>query len=881
MTPERWQLVKDVFDGALRQDASLRSTYLDRLCSDDPFLRKEVETMLASDEQADQFMEDPAADFGAERSSDNAERMSRIGSRLVHYRILSELGSGGMGRVYLAEDTRLGRKLALKVLGPEWLDSPGAHMRFQREARLAAALDHPNICTIYDVGEDDGVSFIAMQFLDGETLKDLLRAGPLSVTLVLLIASQVADALATAHARGIVHCDVKPANVIVSPDGRAHVLDFGIARLLAPRDPAASNPAQRQSGMVFGTAAYLSPEQARGAALDHRSDVFSFGALLYEMATGRVPFGGASAADTISAILKEPHPSPSGINPELPPALLDIIDRALAKDPEHRYQSVDELKADLLGVAEQARTSPPALMRTSVAPDGAVPRRVADPRHVSSPAAGRSAWFTRRNVVAITIALVVAAGLAIGARYGGFGSGETIGTIAVLPFGHQQDTDDLEYLSDGLVERVIARLSELPATRVIARSTAFVYKGRPFDPQTIGHELGVHAVVTGDVSRQRETVIIRIELVDVNTGSRLWGNEYKRPISELSVLPGEVALAVAAELRTRLSSDQRRRLARDYTRSPDAYQLYLKGRFFWNKRTADGYAKAIDLFTAAVTAEPSFALAYSGLADAYLLLRGYGIRSPDDVMPKARAAAERAIQIDDSLAEAYTSLGKVESDTNRWAEADAAFRRAIALNPSYATAHHWYAMHLAQVGRLEEGLAAIRRAQALDPLSLIVSVEVGRLLYFSRQYDAAIAEYSKILEMDPDFALAHLHLGMVLTQKGAYSNALAEFERATPVGGLMPVVGRARTYALAGRKQDAEEILHALLEQSNRQFVPPYAMALLYVSLRDDERAIDWLEKGARDGGAWFLKVNPPFDPLQSNPRYQAIVRQIGLVPRL
>ena len=458
-------------------------------------------------------------------------------------------------------------------------------------------------------------------------------------------------------------------------------------------------------------------------------------------------------------------------------------------------------------------------------------------------------------------------------------SGVAVDAIAVLPFGHQKDAGDLEYLSDGVADLLIGRLSELPATRVIARSTAFLYKERRGDPRTIGHELGVAAVVTGDVSRQGETVVIRIELVDVKTGSRLWGGTFSRPMSELSTISGDVALAVSRELRMQLTGEEQQRLTRDYTRSPGAHDLYLKGRFFWNKRTRVDYAKAIDYFTAAVNEDPTFALAYTGLADAYLMLRGYGMRSGDDTYPRAKAAAERALSIDDSLAEAYTSLGKIASDTYRWTEAEAAFGRAIALNANYATAYHWYGMHLAQVGRLEEAMTAMRRAQAVDPLSLIINTEIGRLLYFSRQYDAAIAQYRKTLEMDPNFALAHLHLGGALLQKGSYAEALAEFEKAPAAGGPMPDVGRARAYALAGRRRESEEILRVLLERSKQGFVPPFAMALLYVTLQDHERALDWLEKGAAEGGAWFLKVHPAWDPLQSSPRYQAIVRSVGLVP--
>ena len=871
MTPERWCVVKRVFDGAAQQDASLRSAYLDRLCRDDLPLREEVEAMLVSDERVDDFMERSLAQLEPECPSNAGNGLPVIGSLLAHYRIVSELGSGGMAHVYLAEDTRLGRLVALKILAPEGCGSPRGQARFQREARLASALDHPSICTIYDVGQADGFSFIAMQYLDGETLKDILRGHPLSVDRLVSIGSQVADALAIAHARGIVHRDVKPSNVIVSAGGVAHVLDFGIAKLLEAPDGADSSPDASHSGDIFGTPAYLSPEQARGVQVDHRSDVFSLGALLYEMATGRVPFGGASAADTIAAILKEPHVSPSEINPDLPTLLVEVIDRALAKDVADRYQSVDALKADLRLVLSQ----PAAMSRGGAALEATLGEDCSQRQFRAAP---RVLRFPRRNVVAAATVLALAGAMSAGI-YGVIKAGEKNDGIAVLPFAHQKNAGDLEYVGDGIADGVIDRLSQLAATRVIARSTTFLYKDRPVDPRTLGRQLGVGSVVTGDVSRQHETVVIRIELVDVNTGARRWGNEYRRPMSALPAIPAEVALAISRELRMRLTAQQQRRLTKDYTRSTDAYQLYLKGRFFWNKRTAEGYTKAIEQFTAAATKDPSFALAYSGLADAYLTLRGYGIRPGGDIVPLARVAAQRALEIDDSIAEAYTSLGKIESDAYRWADADAAFTRAIALNPNYATAHHWFAMHLAQMGKLEEAMLEIRKAQALDPLSLIINTEVGRLLYLSRQYDAAVAQYSRTLELDPTFAMAYLHLGATLLQKGSYDDALAAYEKAAPVGGFMPVVGRARAHALAGRRRESEEILEELLQQSQRGFVPPYAMALLYTTLQDHERALDWLDRGVRDGGAWFLKANPPWDSLRSEPRFHAVVRRVGLEP--
>jgi eukaryotic-like serine/threonine-protein kinase len=863
MTPERWRLVKDLFDRAAVRDESLRAAFLDRECADDAILRWEVEAMLASDSAAEAFMERPASFLDADLLPSLPECcLPTVGSVIAHYRVVSELGAGGMGCVFLAEDTRLGRKVALKVLAPESVRSHAARARFDREARLASALDHPNICAIYDIGHAAGVSFIAMQYLAGDTLQQLLRQGSLSIERQLSIATQMADALAAAHARGIVHRDVKPSNVIVNAAGRVHVLDFGVAKLLESVETRSSNHDATKSGVIFGTPSYLSPEQARGTTVDHRTDIFSLGGVLYEMATGQVPFLASTSADTIAAILTQAHVSAGELNPALPAALVQVIDRALAKDPDDRYGSMAEMRAELQRVDALQVSSPVARAKT-LRTRGLTQRPF--PR-----------WRMRRIAVFTSMLACAAALVGVATVIPGR---DAIDTIAVLPFGYEQDAGDLELLAEGIADGVIGRLAELPATRVIARSTTFSYKGRAIDPRTVGRDLRVRAILTGDVVRNEQSVVIRVELVDVGEGLRLWGNEYRRPISELSAIPRDVAVAVARELRTRLTGEQERRLARDYTRSTEAYQQYLKGRFFWNKRTAEGYSKAIEHFTAAANADPTFALAYSGLADSYSMLRSYGIRSSEEVIPLARAAAEHALRIDGSLAETYASLGKIAVDTFRWAEAETAFSRAIDLNANYATAHHWQAMYLIEVGRVADALAAIRRAQTLDPLSLIINTEVGRLLYFARDYDAAVTQLLKTLELDPNFALAHLHLGSVFLEQGRSDAAMAEFQRAAAMGGPMPTVSLARAYALAGQRTEAEATVQELLAQSKQRFVPPYALALLFVTLGDQERAMDWIDRGVNGvgGGPWFLKVNPPFDVLQSNPRYQAILRRIGL----
>ena len=875
MTPERWQLVKHVFEAAVRRDDGKRSAYLDEACAGDPSLRAEVEAMLGSDGPASTFMETPVAEFASELIAGKPEA-SRVGSWIGRYRLLSALGAGGMGEVYLAEDSSLARKVALKVLAPALAAIPASRARFVREARLASALEHTNICTVYEVGEAQGAPFISMQYIEGDTLHHRVSGCPLSVEYLLPIALQVADALSVAHARGIVHRDIKSSNVMVTPSGQVKVVDFGISKLL-DQASGVELAAVTKSGALFGTPSCMSPEQARGERVDHRSDIFSFGTLLYEMATGQVPFCRRSIAETMNAVINDPHPCVREINARIPSRLVNIIDRALAKDPAERYQSIDDLRSELRAVAQEL-----SLAGSGGAESAESPAILPGPfsfrkglgrsqRRKSAPTVWRAAF-----VFALAVMLLALIGPRVGRL---ITRPAPISSIAVFPFVHRVASADLEYLAEGIGESVTDRLSQLPQLRVMARSTMVSYQGRNVDPRAAGRELGVEAVVTGQLVQEHDRIVARLELVDVKDGSRLWGGEYSRRPSELFALPGDLALAVSRELHVRVTGQQERTLRRDYTRNADAYQQYLRGLYFWNKRTADAVTRSIDFFKSAIDIDPTFALAYSGLADAHLILRGYGMRSSEQSIPQARAAAEHALKLDESIAEAHTSLGQVRTHSLDWAGAEAAFQRAIELNPNYATAHHWQAMYLANVGRLSEAMVAMRRAQALDPLSLIINTEIGRLLYFSRQYDAAIAQYSRTLELDPNFALAHLHLGSVLVEKGSYAEAIAEFQKASPAGGPMPAVGVIRAYARAGRHREAVDAARQLLRDLKTGFMPPYAMAVVHASIGDHEQAIGWLERGVREGGAWFLTVTPHFDVLRSDPRFQAVVRRAGLTP--
>ena len=877
MTPERWQRIKAVFEEALQRAPAERQHLLKSRCAGDHSLRAEVDAMLAADDRAASFIEAPAAEVAPELFAAPTPTL-QIGSKLGDYAILSVLGAGGMGQVYLAEDRRLGRKVALKVLTPTF-GAPAGHTRFLREARLASALDHPNICTIYEVGAADGVSFISMQYVEGETLQRVLRESPLSSERLLSIGLQVADALATAHAHGIVHRDVTSSNIMLTPGGQAKVLDFGIAKSLARDAESTAGSDLTSAGAVFGTPCYLSPEQARGQPVDQRSDIFSFGVVLYEMATGRPPFSERSAAETMNAVINAPHPPLSASDLHLPPALVTIIDRALAKDPAQRYQSIEEMRVELRAVAQAVGLVVPNaanggwdadLLSRAAVDRGTLPRRPPLKRmHRRLGAKGLL-------LVAFVVLAVITAAV-IGLR----SSGNSIGSVAVLPFDYESTLTDLEHLADGIGESVTSRLSQLPQLRVMARSTMFTYKDRCLDPRTVGRDLGVQAVLTGQVIQHGDTVIVRIELVDVNAGDRIWGEEFSRPTSQLFALPADLASAVSDELRPRLSGQQKNRVSRYDTENAEAYRLYIRGRYFWNKRTEEASRKAIESFRQALEKDPAYALAYAGLADAYLVRRGYGFSPPDETIPRARAAAEQALRLDESIAEAHTSLAWIKTLSFQWSDADATYKRAIELNPNYATTYHWYALHQATVGRLDDAIATIRRAQELDPLSLIINTELGRILYFMRRYDEAMAQYRITLEMDSAFGPAHLHLGAVYEQKGMYADALGEYQKALALGLQQLATARiGRVQALAGRRREAEEVLTRLIELSKNRFVPYNALFSLCASLGRDDEALVWLEKVFLTGAApWFLKVDPVYDSVRSNPKFRELLRQSGLEP--
>jgi serine/threonine protein kinase/Tfp pilus assembly protein PilF len=817
-----------------------------------------------------------------------------------------------MGDVYLAEDTRLGRRVALKLLPEQFNNDEDRLRRFEQEARSASALNHPNIITIHEVASEEGIRFISTEFIEGETVRQRLKHAGFGLREAIDVAIQVARALAAAHRAGIVHRDIKPENVMLRPDGIAKVLDFGVVKLTekfaehlsgphspesAEGDVAALGLVTTEANVVMGSPNYMSPEQARGLAVDARTDIFSLGALIYEMLTGTMPFKGGSISDVIVSILERQPPPLSELLPDAPPKLQAIVDRALAKDLEARYQTVGDLLDDLKRIRRR-------LELESGVDDSGQRARLGDAAQTSGQTRHTAAEFSVRSDQVATIrvtssaefivgeikshkrgfliaaALILLAAAAV-AYFALLPKGHPIDSIAVLPFANLSSDPNTEYLSEGLTESLINNLSQSHNLKVMSRNSVFKYKGREANLKAVGRELGVQGVLTGRIAQRGENISISIDLIDTRDGTQVWGEQYNRRMSDLSTLQEEIARQVSEKLQHRLSGEDEKRVTRRYTDNAEAYQLYLKGRFYWNKRTEDGMKKGVGYFNEAIEKDPSYALAYAGLADCYALLYEYSAAPSNDLYPKAKAAATRALALDDSLAEAHTSLAAAYEYEWNWVDAEKQYEKAIELNPNYETAHHWYAAYLISRKRFDEAIREARRALELDPLSLIINTALGRALHSARRYDEAIEQLRKTIDMDPNFAEARFHLALAYEGKRAYDDAIREFEKYIELSGEKPMKAwTARVYAESGNKSQALKVLAEMMEMSKPGQPSPYAIAALYAALGEKERAFEWLEKvyEQRSYHVVFLNADPALDGLRGDPRFTDLLRRIGLV---
>jgi TolB-like protein/Tfp pilus assembly protein PilF len=743
------------------------------------------------------------------------------GARLGSYEIEQLIGAGGMGEVYRARDTRLGRTVAIKVLVPTAATGADALLRFEREARVVSSLNHPNICTLHDIGHQDGVTFLVMEYLEGKSLAERLAQGPLSLEDVLRYAREIANALGEAHRHGIVHRDLKPGNVVLAKNG-AKLLDFGIAKLYEDREaaPHAVTVAPlTQMGVIVGTLAYMAPEQLEGRAVDARTDIFAFGVVVYEMVAGRPPFAGDSQAAVIAAVM-ERQPLPlSNVRPGTPATLQSLVDRCLHKNPTRRFGSADALVAALADVS-------------------------------------------------------------IGKGPAQLG----VTAVAVLPLENLSRDPEQEYFADGMTDALITTLAQIRALRVISRTSVMRYKGARKPLPEIARELNVEAVIEGTVLRSGDRVRISAQLIDAASDTHLWARNYETDVRDVLSLQSDVARAIAQEVQIQLTPQEQARLAGSRRVDPEAYDAFLKGRHHWYRRTPGSLDRALEYLQRAVDTDPTYALAHAGLADAYITLGWdlFGLRAPSEMYPRAKEAAKRALQLDPNCAEAYAALGWAATGYDwDWIAAEAAFRRAIELKPQYGPVHIWYSHLLKALGRTHESFEKSLRALDCDPLGLVLNMHMGWHYLYLREYPQAIDQLVKALELDPGFILTRMFLGEAYEQVGMFAEATAQFQKAVDFSARRPInlAGLGHSYAVSDNQEEALKIVEELKRRSTKEFVSARAVAEIYIALGDHDEAFSWLNAAFEQRNGWLLhiKENQRYDSVRADPRYDALVRRLNL----
>ena len=832
-------------------------------------------------------------------------------TNLAHYRIISKIGAGGMGEVYLAQDTKLDRKVALKILPADLASNRDRMERFVREAKSAAALNHPNIATIHEIGESEGTNFIAMEFIDGVTLREKIHQEQTNLRKLLRYLQHVAEGLAKAHAAGIVHRDLKPDNIMITRDGHAKILDFGLAKLIEQQQMSGGDsseiatavmPQHSTPGTVMGTVGYMSPEQAQGKTkeIDQRSDIFSFGCILFEAATGKKPFEGDSVIKSLHMVVYEPAPPIADFNPSAPPELQRIVRRCLAKDPDERYQSIKEvaielkeLRRELEGAGIDTTVPPPARSETT-RPTAADPTRSessgpsfsSQSSSLQTPASSAEYIVTgmKQHKLAAVFLLLVLIGGAIGtglylhAR----NTEVAIESIAVLPFENRSNDPDADYISDGITESINNSLTRLPNLKVIPHSVASHYRGRPMDAQKFGDELRVNAVLIGRVVQRGDNLTISVELDDVRNGKQLWGEQYDRKVTDLLAVKSEIAREVSQRLRSQLSGEDQQKLKRGSTENPEAYQLYLKGNYYTSKLTKDGFQKGVDCFNQAIAADPNYGLAYAGLAFNYFNSEDWFIR-PHEAGPKAKEAARKALAIDPTLSDAHLALAVIaqwyEYD---WVTAEREFKQAIALSPGDPRPHEWYSWFLSPLGRHDEALAEAKRALQLDPVSAEANIFVGSVLVFARQYDQAIPPLMNGIELDKSYWFGYYFLGRAYEQKGRMPEAIEAFQRALDLekDNAENWANLGHAYAISGKRADAQKIIDHLNELSATAYIAPYNVAAIHAGLGNKDEAFAALDRAYSERSALlalYFTNDPRMDNLRSDRRYAELVRRVGL----
>ncbi|MBC7911383.1 MAG: protein kinase [Pyrinomonadaceae bacterium] len=864
MESKDWQQIEEVFHSALPLGATERSAYLSAACSGNEALRGEVESLLAAFEDEPSFIEQPALTLGMKVLSGDKPGML-AGRSVGSYKILRLLGRGGMGEVYIAEDSKLGRRVALKFLADKFVDDGWAKKQLTKEARAVAMLEHPNICAVYGVEEIDGYNFIVMQYIEGETLASLMKDEPLPHRQALEFAEQIASALSSAHAHGIIHRDVKPQNIVVTQSGQVKVLDFGLAKFVQ-RQEALENAGDSlfsRKGLIVGTIAYMSPEQLRAEELDYRSDIFSFGTVLHEMLGGENPFKRENDADTINAILSSQPPPLADVAPQIPEAIDDTARKCLEKDRTERYQTADELLHDLRSIREDWERGVSRPRKQSV-----LPKR----RYVYAYALAARAFL----ILLMSIAAYV---------YNGSAKDQPkVQTLAVLPLVNQSADPGMDYLSKGLVESLTDKLSHVSSLRVKTVTAVSFDKQQTVAPDQTGRALNVDAVLVGQVIKQQGALLLQMSVVRSTDGAQIWQETFNLNAGEILRLQTEIIRKISLGLRLLISPEEEKLLDKRATENQEALRLYWLGRYHWNQRSREDIQKAINYFDEAIRLDPLYAKAHAGLADSYLLLNlaSYGTLPTKEAMLRARAAAKDALKYDATISEAHTSLGSVKLKYEwDWPEAEKAFKQAIEINPEYVPARYGYANLLVVMRRFDEAIRESETAREIDPFSPMGKINLGRAYYYARQYEKAAGYFNEVLAANAQDPRGIYMLGLVYLQTGRYDESIKILERLHSIDPLFAAAPLGYAYGKTGQRTRAHSIIKELDEAAQHKPVPPLEKAIVYIGLNDKDAAFNFLQQAfdERFSSLINLTTEPLFDDLRPDPRFAELARRINLTP--